>query len=597
MFMNLSRVSGRFAVPQAANAFSVAAGGLLWLGSWFWGTLSSLQILFLLAPLVILPLGLPLLALPDRQGKNSTLLLIRFQPLAALSLLGSFALPPGSAAAALALPWLLFTFSVGLYGLLRHLPHGFVDAGEVCLDAALLFLPVGGIWLMASRMGLPLMGFQEPIVLLTAVHFHFAGFAACTLVGLSGRLGLPRRLYRMIVVGVLSGIPLLALGIAFAPVLEVISALVFALSLSALALLWLSRWAQIGPGKYLLGLSAISVLVSMGFALAYTLSEFLGLAWLPIPVMIQNHGALNALGFALLGLLAFRRINPNPQVLPPGIPFSRLVSKGFVGPDFFQRSGAIPDAPTHLPTGLVDDLTSFRRQDFEPQDLDPGILHFYQHTADYKLYVVPQWQPGFRLGGRLWRWLMERIGQLCLPVTGESRRDQINSLILPLDAERDGRNGARAWVRTYTESGRTVYVAAYAQHQWQEQVYMNIAFALPFSQMSSILRLEPIELSGHSHDALRLTTLAETLPGDQGVYLVLQLCGRSLPLRLPLNESISIWPSSMTGSLGLVLAQSGSAEHADAPLLARHQMWISGLHFLTLDYFIYPVTCHQAAQA
>ena len=539
-----------------------------------------------------------MLALPDRQGKNSTLLLwlIRIQPFAALALVGSFALPPGSVAAALALPWLLFTFCAGLYGLLRHLPHGFVDAGEVCLDAALLFLPVGGIWLMASRLGLPLMGFQEPIVLLTAVHFHFAGFAACLLTGLSGRLGLPRRLYRLIVCGVLAGIPLLALGIAFAPVLEVISALVFALSLSGLALLWLSRWAQLGPGRYLLALSAASVLVSMGFALSYALSEFLGLVWVPIPVMVQNHGALNAIGFALLGLLAFRRINPKPLVSPPGIPFSRLVSKGFVGPDFYQRIGAMPVQPAHLPTGLMDDLDSFRRADFEPSRLAPAIRDFYQQTADYKLYVVPQWQPGFRLGGRLWRWLMEGVGQLCLPVTGESRLDQINSRILPLDAERDGRSAARAWVRTYTESGRTVYVAAYAQHQWQEQVYMNIAFALPFSQMSSILRLDSIETADHSHDALRLTTLTEPLPGDQGVYLVLQLCGHNLPLRLPLNETISVWPSSMTGSLGLALAQSGRAEHAVAPLLAQHQMWIAGLHFLTLDYYMYPATCHPATQ-
>jgi hypothetical protein len=36
---------------------------------------------------------------------------------------------------------------------------------------------VGGAWLVASRLGMRPMGIQEPIGLLTAVHFHFAGFA------------------------------------------------------------------------------------------------------------------------------------------------------------------------------------------------------------------------------------------------------------------------------------------------------------------------------------------------------------------------------------------------------------------------------------
>jgi len=42
-------------------------------------------------------------------------------------------------------------------------------------------LAVGGAWLVASRLGMRPMGIQEPIVLLTAVHFHYAGFATATI--------------------------------------------------------------------------------------------------------------------------------------------------------------------------------------------------------------------------------------------------------------------------------------------------------------------------------------------------------------------------------------------------------------------------------
>jgi hypothetical protein len=51
----------------------------------------------------------------------------------------------------------------------------------------MLYLPIGGAWLVASRLGIQPLGFGDTIVLLTAVHFHFAGFAAPVLAGLAGR--------------------------------------------------------------------------------------------------------------------------------------------------------------------------------------------------------------------------------------------------------------------------------------------------------------------------------------------------------------------------------------------------------------------------
>ncbi|HEY9840254.1 MAG TPA: YndJ family protein, partial [Candidatus Obscuribacterales bacterium] len=436
---------------MSISLFSTAGGALLWLAGLIFVALDPIQSLFLLAPLVLVPLGLPLLELPDRRHQSTSLIgwLIRLQPIAAPLLWLSFTQAPGPVAAALAAGWVLLAFACGLAGLLRHLPHGFSDAGEVCLDAALLFLPVGGVWLLASRLGVPLMGFHEPLVLLTAVHFHYAGFCAALLTGLSGRLELPRTPYRLTVIGVLAGIPLLALGIAFAPVLEVLSAAVFALSLATLALLWLRQLPRLRRGRVFLTVASAAILFSMGFALTFALGEFLGRAWVTIPQMARAHGALNALGFALPGLLAFWRLQTVSRLAPRGQPFSQLASKGFVGPGFFQRIGAVPDAPETLPQGLIDDVTSFSRPDFEPERLAGPIRHFYEHTEAYTLFVAPFWQRGFGLGGRIWRALMEKVGQMCLPIAAERRHDRIDSRILPLDPKIDGRPGVRAWVRTY----------------------------------------------------------------------------------------------------------------------------------------------------
>ena len=51
-------------------------------------------------------------------------------------------------------------------------------------------------------------------------------------------------------------------------------------------------------------------------------------------------------------------------------------------------------------------------------------------------------------------------------VAGEGQR--VESRILPLDAQRDGRPGARAWVRTYAEGGAAISVAAFATHRFEK---------------------------------------------------------------------------------------------------------------------------------
>ena len=84
-------------------------------------------------------------------------------------------------AAGFSLPWLLVTALVALLGLQRILKRGLAPIEETAIDVGLLYLPVGGGWLVLSSAGLTPMNFSAEIVLLTAVHFHFAGFSAAVL--------------------------------------------------------------------------------------------------------------------------------------------------------------------------------------------------------------------------------------------------------------------------------------------------------------------------------------------------------------------------------------------------------------------------------
>jgi uncharacterized protein (UPF0548 family) len=168
---------------------------------------------------------------------------------------------------------------------------------------------VGGAWTVASRWGLEPMGFREPIVLLTGVHFHYTGFALPILTGLAAA-SLRRLPAPLAVAGVVLGVPLVAAGITVGrsvPVVELSAA--WFLAVTCLLVVGLQAAMAVRtpgwPERGLFTLSGLALLASMSLAAVYALSTFRAAYWLTIPQMIPWHGTLNALGFALPGLLAW----------------------------------------------------------------------------------------------------------------------------------------------------------------------------------------------------------------------------------------------------------------------------------------------------
>jgi hypothetical protein len=289
-------------------------------------SLAPIARLLLLAVLVVTPLALPLAAPPDR-ADHATLAhraALAAQPFAALLVVAAFVLPAGLPAALLAAAWLLPTGLAALTGLLRLLARDNARADELCIDAGLIYLPVGAVWLLFNRLGLNPLDFGDTIVLLTAVHFHYAGFAAPILAGLLGRQIATARptawpLFRLVAAGVIAGIALVAAGITLArytPLVEVAAALLFATSLLGLAALTLGIAVPATADRFaqtLLVVSAASLVVTMLFAAAYAVGQFLATPIVGIPRMVQVHGWLNALGFVMCGLLAWTLSSKNRE--------------------------------------------------------------------------------------------------------------------------------------------------------------------------------------------------------------------------------------------------------------------------------------------
>ena len=133
----------------------------------------------------------------------------------------------------------------------------------------------------------------------------------------------------------------------------------------------------------------------------------------------------------------------------------------------------------------------------------------------------------------------------------------MHTRLFALDDARDGRAGARGYVRSYGagEGARANYVAAYAAQPGRGGMYLSCAFPLPFASLLGLLRFE----QGDREGGLSLSSARRQ--DDAGMFLVTPLGA----LRLPLRERIDVWVD-------------GGA------LRAVHRVWVLGLPCVTLEY-------------
>lgn len=279
---------------------------------------SLIQRIVLLGILVIVPLGLSLVPAEDSREREAWLYQVALltQPLGALAAVASFLISPGPLAAALACLWFCVTVLIALWGLSRlRVPQRRASA-EVSLSAGLLYLPVGSGWLIVSRLGIQVFGYGDTIVLLTAVHFHFAAFAAPILAGLAGRklsehAGL-NRVFKLAPIGIIAGTPLVAAGITFSPATALLGTVLVSLGLFLLAILvlgWIVPGIKSFLAQVLLIVSSLSSITAMLLACLYAYSIVANKLLIDIPQMAMTHGIVNAFGFALCGLTAWAIIN------------------------------------------------------------------------------------------------------------------------------------------------------------------------------------------------------------------------------------------------------------------------------------------------
>jgi hypothetical protein len=287
----------------------------------------GIELLFLLAPLVVVPLGMALgrvLEFPSpARARAIDCLVARGQPVAALAAVIAVLGPSGPTAGLLAGTWLVLASLIaisGVAGLISALASRRLPLlWEWALGIARIDLAVGGAWLLISRLGIRPLRMPEPVELLTAVHFHFAGFATATIAAAAVRraAGRAQKRWLRLLIPVVVGMPfVVAVGFVTLPALQPGAALLFGISIAGLAVcLRASAKTMTHPtSRVLLAVASASVFAAMVLAGAYAIADFRGSDRLTMPQMASTHGLLNGVGFCLPGLLAWLvEMAPAPQ--------------------------------------------------------------------------------------------------------------------------------------------------------------------------------------------------------------------------------------------------------------------------------------------
>jgi hypothetical protein len=306
-------------VAVAKSSFHPATilGAVMWIalaaGFWIgWVQLSLVEILFLLAPLVAVPLAISLIPPLDsserfvgRKGGLSWVTLLA----AALATVSTFQ-PAGPKAAALASAWFLVCVWLAVDGLRRFLKYKTQSFSQFCFALGEAYMIVGGTWLVISRLGLQPLGFQEPIVLLTAVHFHFAGFLSAVLAGLTyERLRQSRWSNPLgaVLLGALIGPGLLGFAFLVGPKLKLAAVMLIVAGQFGLAAgtIRVAAGMEHPAGRAMLFFSSACVLAGMVLAATWAMGEYPLHPFVDLARMEKYHGVLNALGFGVCGLLGW----------------------------------------------------------------------------------------------------------------------------------------------------------------------------------------------------------------------------------------------------------------------------------------------------
>jgi hypothetical protein len=293
-------------------------------------------------------------------------------------------------------------------------------------------------------------------------------------------------------------------------------------------------------------------------------------------------GALVVFIYRLLSALFFRGQEPITIAaervpladIPYVVPFE--ANSNYIGSDYFQdlartEAGAFKrNAPG---AGIVATMETMRGPTFDPDQVDPLIREFYEHTTRFKLSIVPVWKQWMKPIFWLYKkTVAQQIGQANLPFNQEEAQRGVVSYIDTIDFQCNDIIDLRGWVRAFEETGEAIYVGVYTTFRHEDTGYVSVGFPLPDSNFTATLL--PNNHNGRNF-LLKSRNTGLSYPGH---YLATNEDGELTVLALPaFNEEIEVYVD-------------------DGQLRTDHRFYLGQQNFLTLYYTIERAQTAPAAE-
>jgi hypothetical protein len=262
-----------------------------------------------------------------------------------------------------------------------------------------------------------------------------------------------------------------------------------------------------------------------------------------------------------LSLLAERVSAADLPFVVPRPARSRYVGTGYVQA-LAQELGA-PYTADAQDTGIVASLDALAGPGFEPEQVDPLVREFYEHTTRFTLDIIPEWRLWVRPGYLLYRTVVARpLGQASIPMNQREAQRGIRSRIDTVSGI-DGTVSVRGWIRSFADDDEPIMVGIYTTYTHTDRAYVSVGFPLPEGSFTATL-------FPRSRPDRGLTLTSRVHDGQAGHYLTY--------VDTAADELTALAVHGFEEQLDVFVE--------DGALRAEHAFWIFGFPFLTLYYRI-----------
>lgn len=171
-----------------------------------------------------------------------------------------------------------------------------------------------------------------------------------------------------------------------------------------------------------------------------------------------------------------------------------------------------------LSNGLLSSIEELKLTSEESARLSQRVIDFYEKTGLYKIKFSVEWNPLFKIFGRLVNYLFSsRIEQLNIPTGSNESSKQISSEIITLSDPESGEVKYTVWYRKFKSDGQVLYSGVYTTCTLPSgKVCIKAVFPLPNGN-ATVLLSPNVGPRGE----LRLDSSGKKF-GDPGFYFLLR---------------------------------------------------------------------------